>query len=110
MIFCHKIFGKNLTSFYNGRFFVRTEAGDTSRFQAVYRAQNQRIIGSDNRKINLVFYSKPGDSLNVLGTYSNTFCIGCNTTIARKGIDFLHPGTFPQFLDNGVLSAAAAYY
>ena len=73
--------------------------------------QSKRVVGGHDGEINLARCRKVDNSVQVLrADFRDTYGVFRNAAVARKRVNDLYRRIFFQFLDNGVLTASAAYY
>ena len=107
-VLLHQVLGEDLASLNDRRVFPGTEAGNAHRLQGIHTTQHQRIIRSHNRIINLCGFGKSHDSINIRSLDIHTGCVRRDPAVSRQGINGFDFRVLPQFLDNGMLTAAAA--
>ena len=108
VVFSHQILGEHLARFDDRRVFHRAEAFDSERFQPVNASHGQRIVRSDHGKIHRMALDEFHDPVDVRGPDIHAVRICRDTAVARQGVDRLNVFVLFQFLDDRMLTAAAA--
>lgn len=65
VVFLHEVLGEDLAALQDGGSLVGAEAGNADGFQPVHRAQDQGIVGGNDREINGVVLGEGGDGVQI---------------------------------------------
>ena len=107
-IFFHQIFRKYLAALNNSGVFPRSKCPDSRLLQGIHHAGCQRIVRRHKHQINIFFFSKRRNTVNILCRNIDTNGVLRNTAVARRAVDFLTPWAFLQLADQSVLPSAGA--
>ena len=78
--------------------------------QTVHTAHGKRIVRRDNREINLMRRGKFHNAVDVLRADTrHTDRVFTDSAVSGKGVNGFDFGIFPQFLNDRVFAASAAY-
>ena len=110
VVFLHEVLGEDLAALQNGGSLVGAEAGNADGFQPVHRAQDQGIVGGNDREINGVVLGEGGNGVQIFRPDAGADGVGGDAAVAGGGENFRNAGALFQALDDGVLPSAAAYY
>ena len=108
-VFLHQILGKDLTSLNNCGGLVGAKARNALFREGVNGTQHQRIVGGDYGVVDLVFYGKGHNGVNIGSRDRHTGGVGGHAAVAGQRVHALHGGILANGGNDGVLSAATAY-
>ena len=109
-VLLHQVLGEDLAAFDDGSRLVRTECRDASFIQRIHTAQHQRIVRCYHCEVDCVILRKIHNRIDILRADVYAGCVRCNPAVSRQRKDFFYRFIFFQFLDDGMLTAAATNY
>ena len=108
MVFLHQVFGEHLAALDDGGVLSGAEAGNTLFLQRVHGAQHQRIVRRHHGIVNLFFYGKSDNSVNIRCAHIDAGGVPGDAAVAGQSKNFRDGRIFLQLADDGVFPSAAA--
>ena len=110
IIFFHQVFGKCLGAFQDCCILSRSEYTQSFCLKCIYDTANQRIIHTNYRKIDCLFFCKCDQFIKLHCLDRHTFCKFFNSGIARCTVNFIYFWTLCDFPCDRMLTSAASDY
>ena len=90
VIFLHEIFGKCFGTFQNCRIFPRSEDAQSLCLKHIHDTAYQRVIHTDDRQVDLFFFCKCCQFIELHGSDIHALRILCDSCISRCTVDLLY--------------------
>ena len=108
VIFLHEVFGKCFGTFQDCRIFPRSENAQALCLKYVHNTAYQRIIHTDDRQVDLFFFCKCCQFIELHGADIHALRILCDSRIARCAVDLLRFRTLCNLPCQCMFSSAAS--
>ena len=110
VVLLHQVLCKDLAGLDLGGSLGRTKGHDALGVERIDHAGCQRIVRRHHDKVDLIFFCKADNSLDVHRVDGDALCVCADAAVARAAVNLFGLRALFEFADDGVLSAAGTDY